>query len=327
MLRNRDPIPELENLIAYGVKEARDDDLAIRFGQLRVEISKPYTADLANWLGIYRNALKLADLIRPIRTQEQSVTLLSSEDITLVNRNLLEICTNARTVCQRWSQRLEGESLINMRTKLRQKIDVLDFEMTSIDGHLCASLPMDIQRELLSWMNERAQVFISHYFESLELQLAQTYREGLNPVRRKVAQFALRRPRIIRSKPFEFCFLELPAMEANAIALPPSSLKERFLERRNKREKSDAIRQACKQKLYEYIEGELSRLRKEVEICLSQFEETLTTMLDDWLLAAQIRLESITDEAERNRRPLTVGRRLEKDIIPALIERIEYLEH
>ena len=96
------------------------------------------------------------------------------------------------------------------------------------------------------------------------------------------------------------------------------------------------MRTACNERkayqdcLFEYIEGELKRLKDVLTLNLKIFEDKLAEMLEQWLEAATIKLEQLTlttVTARRGNRPLTVGRRLEAEIIPALMKRIEHLEY
>ena len=314
MLSNRDPIPELENLIAYGVQAAKDDDLVSRFGHLNTQIQQPPTSDDVNWLGIYRSALKLADRIRPIRTKDMSDPGLSVHQRAIIEKQLGEVCVQARTVLVRWKQRLDQDITASLEQKLKQKMDSLEFAVVLNDGQIVASFSSDVRDDLLLWMKERADVFASHFYESMELKLAETYREHLLPTRRYVSQFGLRRPKIIRCLRTEPEFTFPPTMRFDAQHSASSSFKDFLLERLLAREQSAFLRKACLEKWYQYGQMQIAELKVQMHNCLLEFEQRLIPLLEDWFESTKARLDTIRepqDDRNESSRPLTVGGMLE----------------
>jgi len=324
-----DPIPELQSLLEFGVREAKDNDLLRGFGRLRSQLQEDHQELHIDWLGIYRSALKLADRIRPIRDGETVCVLLSAAQREQVDLELNRLLMCAQNICADFEKRLDADITSVLTDRLNSRIEdlelKLDQNMTSVDVRVNKK-----HRQLFhAWLTERISVFVKQNFESLELRLVESYQNNIDPIRRRVSQVGIRRPRLIRSPDFRFKPAALPRLVCSHVWDSEGKKHNLFSTRKRKREVRNELEGELRAEVLAYAETQLVEMRSEMSVNLIEFRTGVEAMLELWLSKTKNNLDNVTQNLETGDvrvRPISVGNILEAQIIPALMARIENLD-
>ena len=318
-----DPIPEVVELIQLGLNTAQDEDLLLLLSRLSVQVNETQNSDRIRWLGLYRNALKLADLIRPIQTKEVA------SPRTISDQERLEL----QAELTKMQQSLDGHFQFAQRRLKPRMHDVVtqgiigDFEKSSLaytvengNGHLVTTNEdtLKFQQKFAARMTS----FSDHYIDQLEIGVAEIYRSGMTAFRQVVSHERVKRPRILRCQRPTYEYKISPS--EFHISITGEANGWRPFHR-----KSSSVDSLFAQAL---VDGYSNSLQKQqlqharvLQSAIDEFIERSQASFQLWAERIRNQISELCHQQEQKFRPRTIGMELEQTIIPAIVRRIELL--
>jgi len=319
-----DPIPEVEELIEIGLEAAQDDDLLSFLSRLSVQTSAVPAHDSILWLSLYRHALKLADLIRPIQTKEQALPrTISEEEQSELTQSLDRMAQKLREHFQFAERRLKPRLQEVVTQGMMTDLQKCSFDY-NIDG---GEVRLLVTKEDVGTLEEqflaRMNAFSDHYIDQLEIGVAEIYRNGLASFRRVLSHETVKRPRILRCERPEYQYEVATANLSFVISEEPKTWLP-F------QRKSFACEALVGKALVAHYSATLKEQQEHhanaLNTVIDEFVERLLSTFQIWSQRMRHRISRQYNRQGRKGRPQTIGAELEKNIIPAIEKRIEVLE-
>ncbi|MEE2902096.1 MAG: hypothetical protein VYC39_07180 [Myxococcota bacterium] len=319
-----DPIPEVEELIEIGLDAAQDDDLLSLLGKLSAQTNAVPEHDSILWLSLYRHALKLADLIRPIQTQDQAPPRTISEPEQLELRQNLDRMEQKLREHYQFAQR-------RLRPRLHEVVTqgiIADLQKRSFDYNIEGGqgrllVTKENTKKLEDQFLARMNSFSDHYIDQIEIGIAEIYRNGLASFRRVFSHETVKRPRMLRCKRPNYQYEVGTANLSFTISEEPKT----WLSFQRKSSACDAM---VGKALVEHYSTSLKEQQEQhasaLNTVIDEFVGGLFAAFEIWSARMRNRISLQYDRQGRKERPQTIGVELERNIIPAIEKRIKVLE-